>query len=132
MGDLAGAVLSSWRSDGGSTGAGGGSGIDVDLDDLWPVALAVVCTIGGLAAVVYVVYSAPILLAEVALDGAVVTTLYRRMQRADAAHWAATTLRRTWISAMVLVVSTAIAGFAFERIAPEATSIGGVIRELSE
>ena len=115
--------------DSGSRTAGGGSHVDVDLDDLWPVALAVVCAIGGLAAIFYVVYSAPVLLAEVALDGAVVTTLYRRMRRADTAHWAATTLRRTWISAMVLVVSAAIAGFAFERIAPEARSIGGVIRE---
>jgi hypothetical protein len=119
-------------SDSGAGSTGGGSHVDVDLDDLWPVALAVVCAIGGLAAILYVVYSAPILLAEVALDGAVVTTLYRRMRRADTAHWAATTLRRTWISATVLVVSTAIAGFAFERIAPEARSIGGVIRELRE
>lgn len=115
--------------------ASGGRGgtrmnVDFDLDELWPIALAAACAVGGLVAVLYVVYAAPILLAEVALDGAVVTALYRRMRRADAAHWAATTLRRTWMSAVALVVFTTIVGFAFERIAPDARSIGGVIRAL--
>lgn len=104
--------------------------VDFDLDELWPIALAAACAGGGLVAVLYVVYAAPILLAEVALDGAVVTALYRRMRRADAAHWAATTLRRTWMSAVALVVFTTIVGFAFERIAPDTRSIGGVIRAL--
>jgi hypothetical protein len=104
--------------------------IDLDLDDLWWLVLAAVCAAGGLIAMLYVVYSAPVLLAEVALDGAVVTALYRRLRREDASHWAATTLRRTWIPAVVLVVFSLIGGFAFERIAPDAQSIGGVIRAL--
>ena len=111
-------------------GAGGGTFVDVDFDEFWPIAIAAVCAGGALIAIVYVVYAAPLLLAEVALDGAVVTTLYRRMRRADAAHWAATTLRRTWLPAVVLVASATIAGFAFERMAPDARSIGGVVREL--
>lgn len=129
-----GAGASDHWAEGSSNGAagptGGGSHVDIDLDELWPVAIAAVCAVGGLIAILYVVYAAPILLAEVALDGAVVAAFYRRLRRADAAHWAATILRRTWMPAVVLVVSTTIAGFAFERIAPEAQSIGGVIREL--
>ena len=92
--------------------------------------VAAVCAVGGLIAILYLVYTAPLLLAEVALDGAVVATLYRRMRRADAAHWAATTLRRTWMAAVVLVITATGVGFAFELIAPGADSIGGVIREL--
>lgn len=129
-----GAGASDHWAEGSSNGAtgrtGGGSHVDVDLDEFWPIAIAAVCAVGGFIAILYVVYAAPILLAEVALDGAVVATFYRRMRRADAGHWAATTLRRTWMTAVVLVVFTTIAGFAFERIAPEARSIGGVIREL--
>ena len=117
-------------SDGASKEALGGSHVDVDLDELWPIVVAAVCALGAVVAILYVVYGAPLLLAEIALDGAVVTTLYRRMRRADAAHWAATTVRRTWVSAFVLVVSCTIGGFAFERIAPGARSIGSVIREL--
>jgi hypothetical protein len=113
-----------------SSKAPGGSHVDVDLDELWPIALAAVCAVGALIAILYVVYAAPLLLAEVALDGAVVATLYRRMRRADSAHWESTTLRRTWLPAVVLVASATIAGFAFERIAPDARSIGGVIREI--
>ena len=110
--------------------AHGDGQFDIDLDEFWPVVVAAVCAVGGLIAVLYVVYTAPLLLAEVALDGAVVATLYRRMRRADAAHWATTTLRRTWMAALVLVVTATALGFAFERIAPGANSIGGVIREL--
>jgi hypothetical protein len=105
-------------------------GFDLDFDEFWPVVVAAVCAVGGLIAILYVVYTAPLLLAEVALDGAVVATLYRRMRRADAAHWATTTLRRTWTAAVILVVTATGVGFAFERIAPAANSIGAVIREL--
>jgi hypothetical protein len=69
-----------------SNASRGGTTLDVDLDELWPVALAAVCAVGGLIAIAYIVYLAPVLLAEVALDGAVVATLYRRMRKADAGH----------------------------------------------
>jgi hypothetical protein len=121
------------REDGiASNQAAGGTDVDVDFDDLWPIVIAATCALGAVVAIVYVVYGAPLLLAEIALDGAVVTTLYRRMRRADAAHWAATTLRRTWISAVVLVVTAAIAGFSFEQLVPDDRSIGNVVRELIE
>jgi hypothetical protein len=77
-------------SSGGSDASHGSSHVDVDLDELWPVALAAVCAVGGLLAIAYIVYLAPVLLAEVALDGAVVATLYRHMRKSDAGHWAAT------------------------------------------
>jgi hypothetical protein len=109
---------------------GGRFSIDVDPDALWFVVLAVLCALAGLLVLLYLVYVAPVLLAEVALDGAVVTGLYRRLRREDASHWAATTLRRTWVPAALLVVFCLIGGFALGRIAPEAQSIGGVIRAL--
>ena len=100
----------------------------LDLNDLWPVLLAVACALAGFLAVVYVVWTAPLLLAEVALDGAVFAAVYRRLHERDAAHWVVTTLRRTWLVAALLVLFAAGCGFAFERIAPGAQSIGGVVR----
>jgi hypothetical protein len=109
----------------------GGNGFGVDLDDAWPIALAVVCALGGLAAVLYVVYFAPVLLAEVALDAAVVSGLYRRLRREDLSDWTVTTVRHTIVPATVLVLFAAGLGFALHVAAPDAVSIGGVIRELS-
>ena len=124
-----------------SGGAGGGSNwggslgdaIELpdgvaDADEFWPVVVAVLCALGGLIAVGYVIYAAPLLLAEVALDAAVVSALYRRLRKQDLSHWAMTVLRKTWIPALVLMVFAAAGGAVLQRMAPEAHSIGGVVR----
>ncbi|MGH9307954.1 MAG: hypothetical protein ACRD1U_01175 [Vicinamibacterales bacterium] len=56
-----------------STRTGGWS---LDLDDFAWLLVAVACALGGLFAIAYVVYIAPVLLAEVALDAALVSALY--------------------------------------------------------
>ena len=114
-----------------SGGASSGSwGIDFDLDaeGVFWVIVAVVSIFSGFVAVGYVVYMAPVLLAEVALDAAVVSALYRRLRRDQAGHWLTTVLHRTWVPALVLIVCAAAAGFALQQIAPEAQSIGAVLR----
>jgi hypothetical protein len=92
--------------------------------------IAAACVLGAAAAIGYVIYAAPLLLAEVALDAAIVSTLYRRLRQDDVSHWAVTVLKRTWMSAAALMVFAALGGYAMQQIAPEARSIGGVIREL--
>jgi hypothetical protein len=104
--------------------------VDVDLDELWWLVLAIVLAFGALIAVGFVVYSAPVLLAEVALDAAIVAPVYRRLRREDSRHWAGTVLRRTWVPALVVVIFVAGAGYALQQAAPEARSIGGVWRSL--
>jgi hypothetical protein len=101
-----------------------------DLDELWPLAVAVACALGGLIAVMYVISTAPVLLSEVALDAAIVSTLYGRLRKQDMSHWAVTVLRRTWVPALGLLALAAVGGYALERAAPEAQSIGSVIRAL--
>ncbi len=124
------ASTASSPSSGGS--AKSGFDFDFDLDEMWWVVIAGVCVGGGAIAIGYVVYAAPLLLAEVALDAAIVSTLYRRLRKDDVSHWAVTVLRRTWMSALALIVLAAIGGYAMQQIAPDARSIGGVIRELRE
>jgi hypothetical protein len=117
----------------GSARTGGGSSgwsFDLDADDaVWLVVVAVlVC--GGLIAVGYVIAIAPALLAEVTLDAALVTTVYRRLRPRDMQHWSVGVVRRTWLPAVVVVLCLAGAGYALQRVAPDARSIGGVIAEL--
>ena len=99
-----------------------------DLDELWWLVLALVAAGAGFLAVAFVVYSAPILLAEVALDAALVGAVYRKLRREDQGYWATTALRRTWGSAAVLVTFMAVLGFALQKFAPYAVSIGDVLR----
>lgn len=101
-----------------------------DLDDLWWLALIAVAAAAGLVAMAFVVYAAPVLLAEVALDAALVGTVYRRLRREERGYWATTALRRTWMSAAVLVAFMAVLGFALQQLAPDAVSIGDVIRRV--
>jgi hypothetical protein len=126
------------RSGGGGAGATWGkssvvesSALDFDADELWPVVLAVICTIGALFALVYVVWAAPLLLAEIALDAAVVGGLYRRLRREDARHWLDAALRRTWMPAAAISLTLMTVGFAAQWAVPTAQSIGDVVRELS-
>jgi hypothetical protein len=86
--------------------------------------------LAGLLAVAFVVYWAPVLLAEVALDAALVGTAYGRLRREDRGYWATTALRQTWAAAAVLVAFMAMLGFALQQVAPEALSIGDVIRRV--
>jgi hypothetical protein len=101
-----------------------------DLDDLWWLALIVLAAGAGLLTVAFVVYSAPVLLAEVALDAALVGTVYRRLRREERGYWAMTALRQTWLSAAVLVTFMAVLGFALQQVTPGGDSIGDVIRRL--
>ena len=92
--------------------------------------LAILAALGGVLCVGYVIYIAPMLLAEVALDAALVSAAYRRLRREDVCHWTDTVLRRTLVPATILVIFMFVTGFAAQRFAPEAHSIGGVIRAL--
>jgi len=111
-----------------SSGASKGSGWSFDFDDAWPIVVAVIGVVLGALAIVYTIWIAPVLLAEVALDAALVTALYRKMKKADAGTWLGATLRRTWIAGAALAVFMTVTGTALTYVAPEARSIGGVLR----
>jgi len=98
------------------------------LDDTWPVGVALVGIVIGVTALVGVVYASPALFAEVLLDAAVVGAVYRRARRRNRAHWLKGVVRRTWLPAAVLCVTIALAGFALQVAAPEARSLGDVLR----
>lgn len=87
--------------------------------------IAIVVTV--LAASVSIVYSAPILFAELLLDGVLAATLYRRLRRLDSRHWLQSAVRRTFVPFAVTTVLMMAAGWGLSTYAPEARSLGEVI-----
>lgn len=136
---------------GGEFGGGGASGTfdtpadlaSVQSDSLGPVGDAVgavadadelalpLVALAVLAALVlssfWVVYSAPVLFAELVVDGVLAASLYRRLRRIESRHWLKTAMRRTFMPFVVAAVIVALAGWGMERYAPEAKSVGDVL-----
>jgi hypothetical protein len=119
-----------WSASGsGDSGPSFGLGLDLE-DGIWLI-VAAACAAAGVVAIGYVVYMAPILLAEVALDAAIISVLYRRLRRDEQGHWLFTVVRHTWIPALVLVLFAFAAGYALQQVAPDARSIGAVLQSFS-
>lgn len=95
-----------------------------------PVALALL-VLGLALSSLYVVYMAPLLMAELLLDGVLAATLYRRLRGLQTQHWLQTALQRTaWPFALTALLLGAV-GAAFQWLAPHALSLGGVLRHLA-
>jgi hypothetical protein len=145
LGDLGGSADVAFTGGGGSSGGGGASGsFDVGsssggssssaLDGIGggdgegiAIVIAAVALLGGLIALGFVVYSSPIMLAEVLLDVAVVGAIYRKNQRHQRGHWAAGVLGRTYKPALVLAFFSALFGFAIQSLSPEHHTLGSVL-----
>ncbi len=115
-----------------SDGAGGiGSGFDlgdVDLDDglaLLAVALVAVLVLGAL---IYVIFIAPTLFAELLIDSAVVGGLYKHVGSAERTYWLKTALRKTAIPAAIVLLLLTIAGAVMQAAVPEAITAGDFFR----
>jgi uncharacterized membrane protein len=107
-------------------GKGGGFSLDLDGDDLFWLLVALAAAFAGFLAIAYVIYVAPTLLAEAAVNGAVAGRVYHGLQKRESQHWTTDIVRRTGVAAAILVISVSAAGYALRRVAPEARSIGGV------
>lgn len=75
----------------------------------------------------FVIYSAPVLFAELMLDGVLAATLYRRLRGLETRHWLETAVRRTATPFIVTTLFVAGSGWGMQTYAPEAHSIGDVI-----
>lgn len=102
-----------------------------DVDEFAWLILALAAALGGVVCVFYVLYIAPLLLAEVALDAALVSAVYRQLRKEDVGHWTGAVVRRTWKPTVALLIFMFVVGFASQRAVPEARSIGAVIRALA-
>jgi hypothetical protein len=144
----------SWSGKGGGFDGGGasgnvdwpGSGTWSDIGDggvdqaleavgsadelLIPLALlAALCAALGAALfmTVSLVSSAPLLFAELLVDGLLSASLYRRLRGLDRAHWIEPAIRRTGRVFLAAALSVAIGGAGLALYAPGAHSLGDVI-----
>jgi hypothetical protein len=122
---------------GGSSGGGGGGGgsgvlsgldiFDADSEGCVFFLLALALVVAGTLAALYVVYAAPLLLAEILVEGVLLSGLYRGMKRARRARggdWLGAAFRRTWLAVLLTLVTFSAAGYFLQRAAPRARSIG--------
>ncbi|MCL4181771.1 MAG: hypothetical protein KJ072_29055 [Verrucomicrobia bacterium] len=113
--------------DGGAIADAGGA---LSFDEFVFVLVAAAAVAAGFLVCLYVVWTAPALLAEVMVDGLVMSRILKRMNLRGGAYWASGALKRTWLPALLAVLFFGIAGFALQRVVPEADSIGPVIQSL--
>ena len=112
----------------------GGPSLDIGVPDLdegiFLIVLAAVAAV-VMGAAFYVIYLAPLLLAEVLVDGVLLVAFYKRLKGPEPEHWALCAVKRTWIPAIVVAVTFFFAGVIFQSLAPDARSIGGVWKSVS-
>ena len=119
-------VSSTSSISGGASSVLDGVGFDFDLEEFGLIILAVVALIGGLLATLYVVYIAPVFLAEILVDGLILGGLYKRVRHIERKHWLQTAVRKTLLPTILCVLFFGIIGGALQMLAPEAKSIGEV------
>lgn len=107
---------------------GDAAGAAADADELAIPLLVLLLALGLALASLWVVWTAPALLSEVLVDGALSFTLYRHLRRTEPRHWFATAVRRTLIPFLLTAVFLAVAGGVLSAAAPGARSIGEVVR----
>jgi len=105
----------------------------VDFDSagcLLAMALAILVGLGAL--LLTVVGAMPALVAELFVDVALSSLLYRRLKHAAAEHWLGTCIRRTWLFVFGAVALLGAGGWLLDSAAPNSNTIGKALREAYE
>ena len=110
----------------GAKGGGLGGGLSLDLDDGLFLLIAAVGLASVLISAVWVLWITPSLFAEVALDAALVTGLYRRVRPSEQRWWVRSAVAYTWAPLLLAMLMLSVCGCAMQALAPDARSIGGV------
>jgi len=92
------------------------------------IPLALLLLVLGIAlSSLFVVWSAPMLFAEILVDALLAAGLYRRLRLLDARHWMTSAVKRTLIPFVLTTLVVSGAGWAMQAHAPGARSLGEVI-----
>lgn len=121
---------------GSGSGQGGGSraadGLDFDLpdvDEAWPLVMAVLVAVAligaAFASAFWAVWMAPTLLAELLFDVALASGLYRRLRGIeDAGSWLKTAVRRTLKPFALLLLLSMAVGWGLQQHDPNIIALG--------
>lgn len=110
---------------GGRSARGFDFSLDFDEGAFLVLLALLVLAVTALGTALWIVWTAPSLLAEVLVDGLVMTGLYRRLRGSqEPSYWLFSAVRRTWVSAVIAALLFSFAGSLLHRAVPEARSIG--------
>ncbi len=108
-----------------SGGAGGGFDLDLDIEAVPVLLVAAVAAL--VLSSLFVVWTAPVLFAELLLDGVLATGLYHRLRHIETRHWLDTALRKTVGPFVLTALVLGAVGIAAQAAVPQADSIGDVL-----
>lgn len=87
----------------------------------------------GLGALLLSILGAmPALVAEIFVDVALSSLLYRRLKHAAIEHWLGTCIRRTWLFVLAAMALLGAGGWLLDYAAPNSNTIGKAIQEAYE
>lgn len=81
---------------------------------------------------VFVIYTAPMLFAELLVDSLLAASLYQKLRKVETQHWLTTAIHKTIIPFLITTVVSVSAGFALQLYAPMANSLGEVLHLINQ
>lgn len=91
-----------------------------DLDELWAPVLLVVALIGLCGTGLYLVWTAPQLLAEIAVQGMMAAGMHEGLLRMRDGRWLWRTIKGTWLALAGVVVLAFMLGWSLQLYCPAA------------
>jgi hypothetical protein len=79
----------------------------------------------------WIIYSAPMLLSELLVDGVLSLTLYKHLRKFESNHWLETALRHTYKPFIATFILVIVMGWAVHLYTPTASSMAEAIRNHS-
>jgi hypothetical protein len=95
-----------------------------------PAYLICILSITVVLVCVYFVWMAPVLLADIVVEGSLVAWLYRPLFRTDNSSGLSATIEKTAIPSLLLALAFVGIGLSFQLCAPQATTVAEVWRHL--
>jgi hypothetical protein len=89
--------------------------------------VVILLAVGIALSSLFVIWSAPILFAEILVDALLVAGLYRRLRVLEPQHWMLAALKRTIVPFVLTTLTVAAAGWGMQAHAPETRSLGEVL-----
>lgn len=118
----------SFASVGEDSGFADGAVSTVAEAEEFAIPLAVILVVAAMfLSSLFMVYSAPVLFAELLVDGLLSASLFRKLRGLQTRHWLETALHRTALPFALTALAVSASGWVMGEIAPDAHSIGAFI-----
>lgn len=102
-------------------------GVVAEAEEAAVPLVVILLAVGIALSSLFVIWSAPVLFAEILVDALLAAGLYRRLRVLEPQHWMLAALKRTIIPFVLTTLTVAAAGWGMQAYAPEARSLGEVL-----